>query len=74
VRGEDKQLLDECLAGLQEDMREVILLRDFAGASWAHIASRLGRPSSDAARKQHERTLIALREAIRGRLGSHPST
>jgi len=69
ARGEDKELLDECLAGLPEDLREVILLRDFAGASWSHVATQLGKPSSDAARKQHERALAALREAVRRRLG-----
>lgn len=70
ARDDDKAVLDQCIAALPEDMREVLLLRDFAGASWSHIAEQLGRPSSDAARKQHERALSALREAVRGRLGS----
>ena len=70
VRDEDRAVLDECIAALPEDMREVLLLRDFAGASWSHIAEQLGRPSSDAARKQHERALSALRVAVRARLGS----
>jgi RNA polymerase sigma factor (sigma-70 family) len=72
MRSENKEILDECLAELPVDLREVILLRDYAGASWKHIAAELNRPSPDAARKQHERALAALRSELAGRLGEEP--
>jgi RNA polymerase sigma-70 factor (subfamily 1) len=64
-RQEHHEMLDECLAELEEDQREVILMRDFAGASWEYVAAELKRPSSDAARKFYDRARSALKEKLR---------
>lgn len=66
---DERQILDECLASLPEDQREVILLREYTKATWEFVASELKRPSPDAARKLYERARITLKEKLRMRLG-----
>ena len=66
---EHKRILDECLAELPEQQREVILLRDYAQGSWDWIARELDRPSVAAAREFHRRALLRLMETARPRLG-----
>lgn len=59
----DKELtaiMEECLAELSEDQREVILLRLYHKGSWAWVAEQLGRPSEAAARELFRRAKIAL--------------
>lgn len=68
-RQELEKLVDECLAELPDDAREVILLRDFAGGSWAWIAETLGRPTPDAARQLHARSVAALGAMLQRRAG-----
>ena len=61
---EIEQKVDECLSGLDEDHREVILLRNYAGADWVFIAKRLDR-SVAAAQQLHNRARVKLTEAVR---------
>lgn len=62
---EDSEILDACLATLESEQRECILLRDFAGASWELVAEELDRPSPEAARKFYQRARTALKERLR---------
>lgn len=66
-RREEKTLVDECLAALAEDQREVILLRDYAGASWDDIARETKAKSADAARMLHVRAVAKLGKLLRER-------
>lgn len=68
-RRELETIVDDCLAELSEDAREVILLRDYAGGSWAWIAETLGRPTADAARQLHARSLATLGAMVQRRVG-----
>jgi DNA-directed RNA polymerase specialized sigma24 family protein len=62
-----EEVLDECIGTLDEDYREVVLLRNHAGGSWSWIAEQLGRSSPDASRKLHARAMIELTEMVQGR-------
>lgn len=61
---EEAARLERCLDGLPEAERELILLRDYAGASWQLVAEATGRPSADAARMAHSRAMAALTAAM----------
>lgn len=50
---EEQALLDRIVNMLPEKQRELVLLRDYTGHSWAQIAEQTGRPSPDAARVAH---------------------
>lgn len=58
--GELKRLMEECLAELTDDHREVILLRLYAKGSWAWVAEQMGRPTEAAARELFRRAKVAL--------------
>ena len=62
---EEADLLHAALAELDEDQREVVLLRDFLGASWEAIRDELGRPSVGAAKMLHQRARLALGGVLR---------
>ena len=62
----------EALARLPGVEQEVIVLRDFADLPFREVASLMGRPSADAARKLHSRALDRLGTAIRS-LGRLPA-
>lgn len=64
---ERQQLVDDCIGELREDQREVLLLRDFAGASWDYVTLALGKESKGAAQQLHRRARIALGERLRMR-------
>jgi RNA polymerase sigma-70 factor (subfamily 1) len=66
-RREEKGLVDECLAALASDQREVILLRDYAGCSWDDIARETKAQSADAARMLHVRAVAKLGKLLRER-------
>jgi len=51
-----------CLAEMPEDLRELILLRDFAGAKWEAVAAALPGSTSDSARMRYG---TAVRELAR---------
>jgi RNA polymerase sigma-70 factor (ECF subfamily) len=62
---EDKERVLLCLERLPEVYREVILSRDFTGASWEGVAEETGRPSAAAARMMHARALVELGQLLR---------
>ncbi len=67
-RLERQEQLDECVAELPDDYREVILLRDFAGASWEYITEQMGRVTPRATAMLHSRAKVALLKIARQRI------
>lgn len=67
VSVEQSALIDDCLDLLSADYRELIVLRNFAGASWEEVAEATGRPSPAAARMMHARALVELGKLARER-------
>lgn len=67
-RAELAEIVDGCLLDLDEDQREVILLRDYSGADWEYIAGKLERPSVAAAQQMHRRARVKLCELVQHRL------
>lgn len=66
-RAEDAELrecLDAEVAALPPDQRQVVVLRDYCGESWEHIARELSREPG-AARQLHQRAWIRLRARMR---------
>jgi len=70
ARAEVHAELEECLHELPELQRETILLRSYAGGSWAWVAEELGLASDEAARKVHARARTKLATLLQGRLGA----
>jgi len=68
ARAETREALDECVAELPDDYREVILLRNFAGCSWDHITEEMGRVSTRATVMLHARARVALLKIAERRL------
>jgi RNA polymerase sigma-70 factor (ECF subfamily) len=62
MRQEVRDVLDGAIAALSAEYREAILLRDFCGASWEHVARELGRDSVHAAQQLHQRAWIKVRK------------
>jgi RNA polymerase sigma-70 factor (ECF subfamily) len=62
---EEQRIVEGCLEQLPEEYRELILLRNYAGASWESVAEETGRPSAAAARMMHARALIELGKLVR---------
>ena len=48
-----------------EQYRELILLRNYAGASWESVAEETNRPSAAAARMMHARAVVELGKLLR---------
>ncbi|MCC7169544.1 MAG: sigma-70 family RNA polymerase sigma factor [Planctomycetes bacterium] len=65
---EIRELLDDEVAALPDDQRRVVLLRDYCGEEWDHIAAELGRENPHAARQLHQRAWIRLRQALKPKL------
>ena len=57
---EQVSALEEAIDDLPEQYRELIILRDYTGASWDDVAEATGRPSAAAARMMHAKALIEL--------------
>lgn len=68
MRREVREILDGAIAELSAEYREAILLRDFCGASWEHVARELGRDSVHAAQQLHQRAWIKVRKAAEPQL------
>jgi RNA polymerase sigma-70 factor (ECF subfamily) len=68
-RAEQSRVVEDCIADLSETYRELIILRDYAGASWETIAEETGRPSAAAARMMHATALVELGMLVRKRSG-----
>ena len=62
---EQVEIVESCIRELPEEYRELIILRDYAGASWESVAEQTGRPSSAAARMMHARALVELGKYVR---------
>ena len=62
---EEQKIVEDCLQRLPEEYRELILLRNYAGASWETVAEETGRPSAAAARMMHARAMIELGKLVR---------
>ena len=67
LRDERERAVREAVDALPEDLRESVLLYDYAGMSHEDIARTLG-VTHDAARKRHSRALAALGKALGDRL------
>ncbi len=65
MQGEDIDAVETAIAELRNDYREVIIQRDYTGASWSEVADALDYPSSDAARMAYGRAIVALSELMR---------
>jgi RNA polymerase sigma-70 factor (ECF subfamily) len=72
MRNEVREVLDAAIAALSPEYREAIVLRDFCGASWEHVARALGRDSVHAAQQLHQRAWIKVRKLAEPRLGGAP--
>ena len=66
-RAEQTRMVEDCIAELPETYRELIILRDYAGAPWETIAEETDRPSAAAARMMHATALIELGRLVRER-------
>lgn len=64
-RDEEKRIVEDCLERLDEEYRELILLREYMGASWEAVAEETGRPSAAAARMKHAQARIELGKLLR---------
>lgn len=64
-RRELARLVDEAVAQLPEDYREVIMLRTYYGGSWDYVAEQMNRTNGDAARQLHRRARIRLARIMR---------
>jgi len=64
---EMRNIVEESVGELPEDYRELIVLREYAGASWEVIANETGRPSAEAARMMHSRAMVELSKLVRAR-------
>jgi RNA polymerase sigma factor (sigma-70 family) len=67
---EMEDIVDECLAELPEEQREIILLVDFAEGDWEFVMEKTGRPSAAAAQKYHRRARVALAAKVERRLAN----
>ena len=62
--GETHRKLERALDTLPEELRMLIVLRDFEGMSWEDIAEATKRPSADAARMMHGKAKATLTIAM----------
>ena len=62
------RLVDECVAELPDDDREVITLRTYCGGSWEWVTAQMGRESSEAVRQLHRRATIKLGRLLQKRM------
>lgn len=63
------ELYDACVQELEDDQREVILLRDYANGSWEFIREQLGRPTTEAVMQLYSRARARLARRLGARLG-----
>lgn len=64
---EQVEIVESCIHELPEEYRELIILRDYTGASWDTVAKETGRPTGAAARMMHARALLELGKLVRRR-------
>lgn len=64
-RAEQVRRLEACLESLPPAERDLVVLRDYIGLSWAEVAERVGCATPDAARMRHAAVLIQLGRKMR---------
>ena len=64
-RAEQTALIEACIATLPDTYRELIILRNYAGASWETVAEETARPTAAAARMMHAKAIVELGKAFR---------
>lgn len=64
-QAEQVELVETCLAELPEELRELIVWRDYLEAPWETVARETGRPSAAAARMMHARAIVELGKLLR---------
>lgn len=64
-QAEQVELVETCLARLPEELRELIVWRDYLEAPWEVVAQETGRPSAAAARMMHARAIVELGKLLR---------
>ena len=64
-----KEIYDACVQELDPVHLEVILLHEYAEASWATIREALNRPTDHAAQQLYARAQVELATLLRRRLG-----
>ena len=62
------RLVDECVAELPDDYREVITLRTYCGGSWEWVTQQMGRESAEATRQLHRRASVKLGRLLQERM------
>jgi RNA polymerase sigma-70 factor (ECF subfamily) len=67
VQAEEASIVEECLHELPEQYRDLILMRNYAGSTWADIAKKTHRPSEAAARMMHARAMVELGKLMKHR-------
>jgi RNA polymerase sigma-70 factor (ECF subfamily) len=68
AREEIKGILDEVVAELPDEYRQVILMRDYCGCNWQDVLSALRRDDLHAVQQMHQRAWIKLRRQALPRL------
>jgi RNA polymerase sigma-70 factor (ECF subfamily) len=68
MRDEQTAMVEACIDLLPEAYRELIILRNYAGASWEVVAEQTGRPSAAAARMMHAKAIVELGKTLRRRM------
>lgn len=63
------EIYDASVQELDENQREVILLRDYAGGSWEFIREQLGRPTTEAVMQLYARARTRLARNVAARIG-----
>lgn len=61
-------IVDEAVAELPDDYREVIMLRTYLGGSWEFVTQEMGRPNAEATRQLHRRARIRLSRLVRSKI------
>jgi RNA polymerase sigma-70 factor (subfamily 1) len=67
AQGEEGSIVEEELSQLPEAARDLLLLRNVAGASWETVAERCGYRTERAARFAHSKALVELGLRVRRR-------
>ncbi|MFN0009257.1 MAG: RNA polymerase sigma factor [Planctomycetota bacterium] len=67
ARGEENGILDDCVAGLDQRQREIVVQRNYLGATWPAIAEEFGYSNEQAARAAHAKATLELCLQLRAR-------
>jgi RNA polymerase sigma-70 factor, ECF subfamily len=62
------RLVDECVAELPDEYREVVTLRTYCGGSWEWVTQQMGRESTEATRQLHRRASVKLGRMLQERM------